>query len=298
MSQSSRNFFRDKALLVDLSIKQFSARKTDKRATTQFLSDHGASEGSANVSKRLLPEEALEAIKTISGEARLYYYQQTLPWSDKGSRLLPSANFDACTAQLAEFKARFDDAVAQFIDGWEGYVETARQQLNGLFNSDDYPTLSVVKKKFNFSVDFYPVPTADDFRFSVPEAAVAALERSLDRRLDEAKASARIDLYRRLAERLQRIVERMTADKVIVKDSLIDGLRELLALIPALNVTGDPQLDAIREEVTKRIGCYSAGALRNHVAARNETLTAAKDILAKMDAYTGGQATANIDEVA
>ncbi|NJL73622.1 MAG: hypothetical protein HC888_19950, partial [Candidatus Competibacteraceae bacterium] len=69
-----------------------------------------------------------------------------------------------------------------------------------------------------------------------------------DARVAEAVKRATLDLYRRLGQTVGRMAERLGDEKNIFRDSLVSNLSELLDLIPALNVTGDPTLERLRAD--------------------------------------------------
>ena len=80
--------------LVDLGIKVLTGRKKDVRASKELEALKKADPNVANVHKKILgncPE--LDAIQKFVGNARNIHYAMTLPWSDMGMRLLPTATF-------------------------------------------------------------------------------------------------------------------------------------------------------------------------------------------------------------
>src|SRR5262249_49231809 len=153
-----------KSMLATLSISMFSPRKTDKKVTREVIDQHQAAESAGKFVKQLLPEEALEAIKKLQNEARQFHYENTLPWSDEGGRILPSAHYMTYVDKMREFGARFDPLVDAFLERYEEYKETARSRLNGMFNPNDYPSKERVRKKFKFKSAFLPFPDGADFR--------------------------------------------------------------------------------------------------------------------------------------
>src|SRR5690606_35105548 len=84
-----------RAILVDLDISQWSARKLDKRETDEVLFRNGASRRAARVNKSLLPgAQSLEAVMKKATEIRTWFYERTLPWSGSARILRSDAYFD------------------------------------------------------------------------------------------------------------------------------------------------------------------------------------------------------------
>ena len=104
------------AMLVDLNISTYSGRKQDKATQEEVTTSKGAgSKQAASVYKNLFANCAeLTAITKFQARARAEHYRLTLPWSDNGSRLLPTASLLNYTATMGKFQTEFDQLVAVF----------------------------------------------------------------------------------------------------------------------------------------------------------------------------------------
>ena len=84
----------DKALLVQLNVSQWTARKYDKRATEQVAQQNNTTIGAGRYNKSLLPmNDYLDNVHKKTTAIRAKYYANTLPWGIEGTMLLPSANY-------------------------------------------------------------------------------------------------------------------------------------------------------------------------------------------------------------
>ena len=82
------------AMLVELSIRSWTARKLDKRVSSEVDTAKGTKTRVINANKNLLAGTGvLDTIVKYAANARAWHNAQTLPWSDNGSRLLPVSNF-------------------------------------------------------------------------------------------------------------------------------------------------------------------------------------------------------------
>jgi len=68
------------------------------------------------------------------------------------------------------------------------------------------------------------------------------------------------------------------------RDSLVTNVADLGKLLPSLNVTGDPRIDAIATEMLK-LSAVSPDSLRDDDKARAATVNAADAILSKVSDF-------------
>jgi hypothetical protein len=88
-----------------------------------------------------------------------------------------------------------------------------------------------------------------------------------------------------MADRLRKYVVTENGVQNAFRDSLVGNVRELVDLLPALNITGDPVLTDITKRMRESLTVYDGDTLRASAAARIETAKAADDILATVSAF-------------
>lgn len=278
----------EKAMLVSLSISQLSRTATDKKATKEVIAQHGAAYDAGKFNKSLFSDAATKAITKAANDARAFHYLNTLPWTDAGARILPSANFDAYTQGMRMHRARFEEAVQLFLDRYEDHIDEARRRLNGLFRADDYPaSAAAARSEYKFRFDVLPVPAAEDFRVAISKQEIDRIQAEIAERMQAAEATANNDLWHRLAEHVGAIAERLGDPEKIFRDTLISNLRDLVTLIPRLNVSADPRLEEVRKTAQEKLLAYPAQQLRDFPGARKATAQAAQAILDTMAGYCG-----------
>jgi hypothetical protein len=271
-----------KAVLVSLSMSSFSPRRTDKRVTSEVLNQHAAASDAGKFVKNLLPDEAIEPIKKLDGEIRQFHYENTVPWGDEGLRLLPILRYDPYTEKMRQSRARRENLVQQFLDNYQRWVESAPARLNGLYNPNDYPARDAVARKFQFKLHCQPVPDAGDFRVDVANEELAALRQSVNEQVAEATRLAHQDVCRRLAQPLAAMVERLSQPDAVFRDTLVGNLHQIVELIPALNLSGDPQLESVRQRVLAELAHYTPDQLRQNKDDRKNAAAKAQAILEQM----------------
>ena len=276
----------EKAVLVRLSIKSIGNSKTDVRVTTSTIERENMQAGSGKWQKQLWPTEAIKPLTQLQGVIRTYHYENTLPWNDEGQRILPLTNHEAYTAAFRKFKSDWERAAGEFVAKFDTWLDWARTAHNGAFDRKNYPkTAERLARKFDLITAFDPVPTADDFRVTLSEAEMTLLRSDLDNRIEQAVAAAQQDLWRRLAEPLAKMVERLSDPGAKFRDSLVGNLAEIVGLIPRLNLTGDVKLQEFADEVGSTLATLDPEHLRKDNLARRQAADKAREISARMAGY-------------
>lgn len=277
----------EKAMLAKLSISQWSARKHDKGATKEVISNHGAQDGTGKFSKVLIEKNAIKAIQTASNSARTFHYENTLPWNDSGFRILPSKNFQRYSEGMRSLKGDFESAVSDFLKDYSWYRQSAQYQLGSLFNSSDYPDDSKISGKFNFDTEINPLPDANDFRVSLQSNDVDRIKRDIENKVNANVNLAVNDLWQRLFDAVNHMAAKLADKDAIFRNSLINNLCELCDLLPALNITDDPKIEEMRREIESRLCSFEPDQLRENEIERQKAATEADAIAQIMAGYMG-----------
>jgi hypothetical protein len=278
------------SMLTEFNAAVWTARKLDKGATDEIVTaKNAAAKDAARVNKHLLAGRTeLDVIQQMVGRARAYVYDNTLPWSDSGLRLLPTLNFEKFAAKMNAFEEEFESMVQAFVDIYPTLITAQAMALGDMFQRNDYPTQNEIMTKFAFRVNYMPVPTAGDFRVDVGNAAAQELKDKLNRLADERVEAAMADIRERLGTHLKRMSDRLTTDYVggeakqrRFHDSLVDGALELCDLTKNLNVVNDLTLEAARKELEQLLCGVSPQELRKNEAVRQGTKKAVDELLSK-----------------
>lgn len=275
------------ALLVEFNASQWTARKLDKSTTEEVVRGKGAGDkGAARVNKNLLAgRKELEVINQHVGAVRTYMYDNTLPWSDSGIRLLPSINFMQFNDKMQEYETIFNNLVDEFIDVYPTLITAQAMALGDMFKRDEFPSPHELKHKFNFRLNFMPVPSAGDFRVDVGNDAQKELQDKLSKLADERVEHAMRDVKTRLKEHLDRMSDRLSVDvvgqEVVTRkfhDSLLETAHDLCEMVKVLNVVNDQSLESARRSLASLINGVDVKDLRKDMAARTEVKTRVDEI--------------------
>ena len=277
------------AMLVELSISCWTARKLDKRVSNQVDAENSTRVRAGNYHKNLLAgTQKLENIVKFAANARAWHNFNTLPWSDKGLRLLPMANFMAYKERLNELENEYGALVQDFLVSYPNLVSAAAFQLGSLFDRSEYPEVDAISDKFRFNYVFTPVPTAGDFRIDINEQAKAELEQQYQSNFDSRISGAMKEAWSRLHECLSHVSERLEDSgednkPKVFRDSLVHNAHELVDMLKVLNVTKDPELERARAMLAQTFTGLEAKELRESEGARKGVKAEVDAILSKFN---------------
>lgn len=274
-----------KAMLVKLSISQFNPKRADDKVTQQVLVEHNAKREAGLWIKNLIDPKTLSAVGNAAVQTRGAHYRLSLPWADEGWRILPTSVYTTYQDQVREHKKIFDCAVEEFTKNYPTYIEDSRKALNGMFNEKDYPSVESVREKFGINVDFAPIPSGSDFRVGLDKEELTSMKEDVDKRVNDAIAGAMKDLWSRLALPIKRMVEKLQEPEAVFRNTLVDNIREIVEVIPSLNIADDPTLTAMVKECREKILKHTAEDIRETEAIRNEVRDEAEKLFKKMEGY-------------
>lgn len=271
------------AVLVRFSVSQWTARKHDKKATSEVEANHGTKGEVGRFNKQLAAKKYLQELSSNVELARKFHSTQTLPWLDAdGIRILPTANFTRYQEGMSAFHAKHQAALDKFVASYPEVIDEARYRLNGLFDLSEFPAIQDIRGKFDWSVSFSPVPEAGDFRVDLQQSILDEMERDMQQRLAANYDSAVLDLFERIYIQTSHVAERLEGytgtRKGSFHDSLIDNTIELASLLPRLNVTGNAKLNDMARRIDHELCQYKADVLRENDAARLDVAAQAKSI--------------------
>jgi hypothetical protein len=266
-------------MIVDVRVSKWNGYKTDQEASNKLTREANAQAGSAVVSKRVVPKEALADITTAYNALKAHRDHHTLPWSDKGPRIMTRNIFELFMSGYGELERRFNEAVNEFITvKYPPVRDQASFRLGDLFNTKDYPPPEELRKKFRVDLDIDGITEPDDFRIALPEKELNQLKATMEESINRRLGSAMQDVWLRIAELLEHYIEKMDDGEAIFRDSTVNNLVDLMNILPGLNVMGDPKLKKIRQRIMETIGSYEANDLRKQSDLRAAAAKEAREI--------------------
>jgi hypothetical protein len=281
----------ERAMISEVKISKWSARKHDKFVSKEVAQAHGlADETMGAYRKQLIGKKALEELNKIASEAREVHYELTLPWDDNGKRILVNIHFTKYCEKMREFKARWDIGTRQFMAAYQSYKDRAMSDLGTMYREEDYPPVGEMQDKFGFEVNIEAMPSAADYRVhGIIDGEVQRIKEEIEKRQEQYIKDAMKEPYRRLQDVLMKMSERLKSytgtREGCFHDSLVSNVVDLVDIIPGLNLTEDQNLEDVRKQVQKDLINYSAKELREDEKARETVAASADDILKAIEDY-------------
>lgn len=277
----------DKALLVQLQISRWTARKFDRKATEDVAIKHGTVVDVGRYNKSLLPmNDMLDQVNKKATAIREKFYKNTLPWGINGTQILPSANYLSFMTEFRKDKSDYQWLVGLFVDAYPDLQQDAQRFLGSLYNPSDYPSVDEIANRFKIDMAVFPVPS-DDFRTNIADDELQRIQSDVQQRVEQAAHNAMQDAWQRLYDRVKHLADKLNDPKATFKNSTVEHITELCQLLPRLNFADDPNLEAMRLEVERKLVGHHPDALRNDPDLRRDKAQEANDIMAKMGAFMG-----------
>lgn len=278
----------DRALLVQLNISQWTARKLDKRATQQVNAANNAGSAAGRYNKSLLPtSDLLGNISSKTALIRGKFLDNTLPWGIKGTQMLPAANYLSFMQEFRKEKAEWEYIAKQFLDNYDTLRVDAQRILGDLYDPSDYPYIYDLQDKFSIDMAVFPVPT-NDFRVQISDAELSSIQSDVERRVTEASQNAMRDVWKRLYDKVEWLAGKMSNPDSVIQERNHSDVADLCSLLSRLNFVGDPNLEQMRKDVERKLAGHQLESLRNDPAVRKTVAADAADIMDKMRGFMGG----------
>lgn len=251
-------------LVVRISLAAWDGEKLEAKAKAQVEAANDAQQGTVRkVVSDLLPGATgveRDMVWTCLGEARTFHYQNTLRWMNRGEALVTTLHFiNEYMPKMNAFKNRAEQAHGLFVNAFPTRMVEAVPLRKGLYDAKDYPSTRELERRFKFDVVPYPVPSSNALS-ALLGGEIAA---NLDAELGKAMQDAMQDAYSRLHEVVNHMAETLKDPKKGFKDTLLSNIKKACAILPSLNVVGDPNLDAFAAEITNLIEDVTCDELRD-----------------------------------
>lgn len=274
------------AVLVELNISVWPASKIDREMTEQVNTGASAVRDASQTKKNLFAGTSLRKdIEKFAARVRLYHNTHTLPWADKGQRLLPTKLFMEYKQTMNSYEQTFAFMCDNFFVEYPRLVAEAPANLGTMHNAADYPELEEVKLKFGFRRAVDPIPESGDFRLDVSAEDLDEVRSQYETKFEERIADAMKAPWDRLHTMLTGISQKLTDkegddEKKRYFDSLITNPLELCELLGKMNVTNDPKL----EDARRQLEVAMIGA---DIESIKESAVVREEIKSKVDAILG-----------
>lgn len=271
-----------KALLVSLTITKPQMTKKDKDESDNVAHKNNADAAAIAVTKQLYPKALISPITDIESAARRYIGSVAGDSQIRGLNILPCKLFMDFQAEIGLYKLRFDQAVTVFMGNYANILHAAQGSTGALFDRHDYPDVSQIRREFSFVVNYIPIAEGSSVILELEEATLNELRATVEEQTKGFIAANQADATERLKKAVERIKTQCSKPEGKIYDTLTGNLKELLTLLPALNLGDDAGLSALCREAEKLV--VSPEAIKTVPGVRESTAAEADRILRLMGA--------------
>lgn len=292
---------------VRVTMKKWSALKSDKALREQLAESKGAEQGWMLVQKALIDRNIIKRIAKQDGHIRNNIIQVfCLPWGQDGDAsgdgwwLLPNRAAQTFLETMESARKDRERLIDELVRDYEKHKAQAMVRLGAAFNRDDYPTAEAVKSKFRLEVEVEPLPSAGDLRLDLTREWSDRLVSETKQREAERTLRAVRSVAERVMETAGHLSQRLSKydpnnpNAAPFRDSTVEAVKELADILPLLNITNDPALVLARQRLIDATDGVTPDALREDDALRQKV---AKSADAAVDAAREAS-DRNMDELA
>lgn len=274
----------DRAMIVTLTCSQFGLTKKDKTASRKTAELFSADEKRVSFSKKLITDEGVvKDIRNLIVEVYSYHNSTTLPWMDNGGRILPSDLYFDYTEKIRHFKEQLETKVDELCSIWSDVKYTAQRELGDLYNEQEFPSTWDLRNKYGIRINIAPFPDVKDFRVNLGQVEIDRLKRQYAESVD---VSIQTELWGRFRKLVEHYKERMSSEGKLYA-SVLDHLRDFVQLLPKLNITNDPAIEALAQQVQEELLRYPADIIRDNPYLKEDMAEGADKILDQMQDIFG-----------
>jgi hypothetical protein len=307
----------ERAMTVKLSTHRWTAQRRHRETEADVSRRTGLDQKRHKHSITLLADEPLAALSSAFSAAEAFHRANTSPWEDGGLRLLSNRRWAHYTREIERLQREVATQRDLFAKAYPALIEHERAN-NPLFDESWYPKPNEIAQRFSISVAYDSIPQSSDFRIiGVSEEDTARIQADIEARHAEKLKGIVTDLYQRVAKAVEHIAERMKAydereeriaqaqEKAdrrkgpnkgmlptgfdmrtgVFTDTVISNLKDVLELIPDLDMTDDPTLAALRDKLLNQLCPHTPEDLRQSPALRKRVAANAEKILAQVSDF-------------
>jgi hypothetical protein len=276
------------AVLVRLNISTWAARKKDKEQSAEVAARTGADSKAGNYTKDLMVgTRHVKQLNDFAARCRLDYNYQTLPWDDRGDRVLPTSLVFDFKEEHNEKRDNFYRQRDYICEHRDELVQVAANYLGAMYNPADYPTADEIWEKYKWSLTMKPIPDSGHLCLDLPAQDLEDLRVELERENNDKLKAATETAWKRLHGMLEGMSQKLT-ESDDGKDKRFHGTfitnpRDLCDLLSHLNITNDPDLEQAKQMLEASLAHANVDVLRESPHTREHMKSKVDEILEKFE---------------
>jgi hypothetical protein len=241
-----------------------------------------------SAAKKLLDTKhsAFRAVTAIRTKITDYWRGLTLPFPEPGVRLIKHDQVEGFDQQMADYRAKLEDAVKTLNRQFDELKQAAAQRLGSLFNPADYP--ATLAGLFSVAWD-YPSIEPPDYLIGLSPDLYRQEQDRVKARFEEAVQLTEQVFLDEFAKLVNHLTERITGSNEdgtpkVFRDSAVDNLCDFFERFRSLNVRSNQQLDELVVQAQRAVRGVAAQDLRDSQSIRQEVTTQLARVQTSLDA--------------
>ena len=263
------------ALLVKLNTKKLGLVKQNKALRAEIAERHNASERQVNATSNVFdPKHPLiNKIVQIDGYARNLILRKTSPWADTGHRIITCEAYPKLKDEIDALGIDRADAVDELVQGLDELIADIESKSGSIFDRSKIPAADEIRDAFHWDFITSVIPEGGTI-LQLSDAVQSKLVEEVTAREASGYAKVAEDIFAKVHEKLHHLAVSLGeyGDKIEgakkprnFDNSIIPNLVEVAHTIKGLNLTGDPRLSKLSDDIVDRLTKVSPEELRGKV---------------------------------
>ena len=285
------------SMLVSVDVNVWTATKQDRGISDEVTTMKKAELGTAKVTKYLFAKNPKHhRIVKLRQLILKWLKQSTYRWNN-AQDLLPTVDLEKFKAEYEKYESEFTTAVEDFLENYQTLVSDEAFKQGDMFDKNDYPSIEVLRQKFNMRLYVAEVPS-QDFRCQVSQDTADDLKAEYQQQADDIVKTVVNDQCNRIVDVMRSISHccgmiestdkhgNPVHKKRAIYDTTFQRAKALVNTIKNFKPIDNEQSNMLQgavDDLEKVIGGVSTDILRDSDSTRAEVKQGIDDILSKFN---------------
>lgn len=275
-----------RAVLVSCEVNMYRTNRVDKEVTSKINDEYQTKRKAGSFTKITMAREYVRGYESAATDIKNYHKLMTLPWDPVNRILAIDLHQEYMDGQRQRISI-FEERYCQFCINYSSYVHAERESLGPMWKAEDYPAVSKIRDLFGIKLNIVPIPSVGDWRVKLSQEEIDYLNENLEKQIVARFTSAMTSAWKKLYDPIKNMADRLSDDDKKPHNSIVENIKELLPILPRLNINNDPKLDEMVREVEERLCEFSGKEIRESKDVRSTLRDATAEIMKKMAPYAG-----------
>lgn len=276
------------AMLSTLSFGSPPVRVMDKNASEKVADEAGAKRDRAKLYKVLISKEHAKVFSVPRGQARLTWYELTLPMTLDRQRIVPAQNVAKLVQAMEEAERKYFAGAELFMSKMVEISTENRIELGDWYSqAEDSRLQQEMRSKFKFRFALLPLPDLSKLGLvnGLTEEQARHIKMNAEKEMEDVFRTATHDIFNRVQLCLGGFLDRMEDSDNTFKEVTVTRISDLCKEISVLNFTNDPRVEAIRLALENKLAKIVPSSMRDDKHFRALMVEEAKAVKKQTEEY-------------